>query len=348
MKRLALVVAVGCGTAKPPPPPPPIRPVAARPAFTTSTIALPGGTADGVGMDYLLFDPRTKALWVPAGNTGAVDVIDTTSGRLTLTRIDGFATREIEGRGRRRMVGPSAAALGAPGTVYIGNRGDASVCAVDEVKLVTGTCTTLDATPDGVVYVAPTHEVWVTTPRDNSIRILDATTLAPKAKLELAGNPEGYAVDAKRGRFYTNLEDQDATLAIDLVTHSTVATWKPGCGEQGPHGLRLAEPEGFLLVACSATLEVLDVGHDGAILGSLATGEGVDDFDYDEASHQAYVGASEAGMLTIATLDRKGALASTAQVQVAQGSHNGVIDDAGRIYLAHGRSAELVVVTPGH
>ena len=29
---------------------------------------------------------------------------------------------------------------------------------------------------------------------------------------------EGYAVDARRGRFYTNLEDEDRTVAVDLKT----------------------------------------------------------------------------------------------------------------------------------
>ena len=30
------------------------------------------------------------------------------------------------------------------------------------------------------------------------------------------GEPEGYAVDAQRALFYTNLEDRDRTLAIDV------------------------------------------------------------------------------------------------------------------------------------
>ena len=50
--------------------------------------------------------------------------------------------------------------------------------------------------PDGLAYVAERSEVWVTTPRDKSIRILDAKTLAEKAKLTFDGNPEGFAVDA--------------------------------------------------------------------------------------------------------------------------------------------------------
>ena len=64
----------------------------------------------------------------------------------------------------------------------------------------------------------------------------DGIRVLEKAKLTFDGNPEGFAVDTMRHRFYTNLEDKDLTLAIDLKSHKTVATWKPGCGEDGPQG----------------------------------------------------------------------------------------------------------------
>ncbi len=312
--------------------------------YTTSEIALPGGGPDGIAMDYLLYNPRTNTVWAPAGNTGSVDVVDVATGKVT--RIDGFATKEMERNGKKRTVGPSSATLGAPGTVYVGNRGDSSVCVVDEKTLARGTCSKLDAMPDGISYVAKTKEVWVTTPRDKSIRVLDAQTLAQKAKLEFDGAPEGFAPDNTRGRFYTNLEDKDVTLAIDLASHKTVATWPSKCGEDGAHGLRLAEPEGFLLVACSARIETLDVGHDGAQLGSVDTGDGVDDFDYDTASHRVYVGAAKAAMLTVATIDPKGVLAQIATVKTEEGARNGVVTTDGKVYLSHSKGSDLLVVTP--
>lgn len=190
------------------------------------------------------------------------------------------------------------------------------------------------------------RSVWVTTPRDNSIRILDATTLTQKARLPLDGNPEGFAVDVTRNRFYTNLEDKDLTLAVDLTSHATVATWKPDCGQEGPRGLRLAERGGFLLLACTAKLEVLDAGHDGAILGSIDTGEGVDDIDYVPASHLVYVGAGRAAKLTIATLDAKGALAPVAVVPTKEGARNPAAAADGSVYLPNSHGGELVVVAP--
>ncbi len=312
--------------------------------FATSVVALPGGGADGIFMDYLLYNPRTNTIWVPAGNTGAVDVVDVSSGKLA--RVEGFPTQQIERRGLKRLVGPSAAALGDRGAVYIGNRGDSSVCAVDESSLAKGSCAKLDSSPDGIAYVTSTKEVWVTTPRDKSIRVLDGTTLTQKSRLEFEGSPEGFAPDNTRGRFYTNLEDKDVTLAIDLASHKIVATWKSNCGEDGPHGLRLAETEGILLVACDARLESLDVGHDGAQLGSLDTGEGVDDFDFAASNHRVYVGAAKAAKLTIAALDAKGGLSLVTSVPTKEGARNGVVTSDGRVYLAHSKESELIVVVP--
>jgi DNA-binding beta-propeller fold protein YncE len=205
--------------------------------------------------------------------------------------------------------------------------------------------------PDGVAYVALTNEVWVTTPHDNSIRILDAATLDEKAKLGFDGHPEGFAVDAERGRFYTNLEDKDLTLAIDLKTHETIATWKPACGTDGPHGLRIDEKAGHLFVACSARVEVLDAAHDGAVLSTLDTGDGVDDIDYAPATHLLYVGAAKAGQLTVARDDVHGRLVLVATVPTHMGARNPAVTTDGTVYLAHSglvSLSDLVVVSAAH
>lgn len=315
-------------------------------AYTVTMQALPGASDAGIGMDYIIFDPATHAVWVPAGNTGAVDVVDPASGKVR--QISGFPTAEMGTGDRKRVVGPSSVTIGS-GTIYVGNRGDSTVCAVNPQTLVRGTCHKVDSMPDGLAYVATTKEVWVTTPRDKSIRILDATTLDEKAKLTFDGNPEGFAVDNKRGRFYTNMEDKDLTLAIDLRSHATVATWKPACGADGPHGLRVDEKAGQLFVACSTRAEVLDVAHDGAVLSSIDTGDGVDDIDYAPATHLLYVGAAKAGLLTVAHADAKGVLTIVAKVPTHTGARNPAVTSDGTVYLAHsgmGKLSDLVVASP--
>ena len=159
---------------------------------------------------------------------------------------------------------------------------------------------------------------------------------------------EGYAVDAKRGRFYTNLEDKDQTLAIDLKTQKTIATWNPSCGKEGPHGLRIDAADGHLFVACSTQAEVLDAGHDGAVLSKIDTGDGVDDLDYAPATHMLYVGAARAAQLTIAHADPNGHLTVVARVPTQAGARNAVVVKDGTVYLAHAgvKLSALVVVSP--
>jgi DNA-binding beta-propeller fold protein YncE len=314
--------------------------------YTVKTLPLPDGGTGDVSMDYIAFDPATNSLWVPGGNTGAVDVVDVANGKVR--QIPNLKTEQVQARGGTRVLGPSAVSIGE-GVVYIGNRGGSDVCAYNARTLARVACQPLDSRPDGVVYVAPTKEVWVTTPGEQGIRVLDATTLAQKAKLTFPGNPEGYAVDPQRGRFYTNLEDKDKTVAIDLKTHATVATWNPACGGGGPHGLGLDVAAGHLFVACDAGAEVMNVGKDGAVLSKIETGDGVDDIHYAPETHLLYVGAARAAKLTMARADASGKLTIVTQVATQNGARNGVVTKDGTIYLAHGGGVKLpalVVVTP--
>src|SRR5215470_9667647 len=313
---------------------------------TVRTLPLPDNSTGDVSMDYIAFDSATNSLWVPGGNTGAVDVVDVATGKVR--QILNLPTAEIQARGGTRVLGPSGISIGQ-GVVYIGNRGGSELCAFSSRTLARVACQHLDARPDGVAYVASTKEVWVTTPSEQGIRILDGTSLVQKTKLTFPGNPEGYAVDAKRNRFYTNLEDKDRTVAIDLKTHGTVATWNPACGGGGPHGLGLDVDTGHLFIGCDATAEVMNVGGDGAVLSKVETGDGVDDVHYASATHLLYVGAARAATLTIARADNAGKLTTVAQVPTQNGARNGVVTKDGTVYLAHGGGVKLpalVVVSP--
>ena len=314
--------------------------------YTTRTLALPDHGQGNITMDFIAYDPKTGYVWVPAINVGSVYVVDTANS--SVREISGFATNEVELGGRKRRQGPSGVSVG-DGVVYIGDRADASVCAIDARTLARKACGHIDSTPDGVVYVAPTKEVWVTAPRDKSVRILDSQTLTQKEKLTFEGQPEGYAVDARRGRLYMNYEDKDLTTAIDLKTRKTVAKWPSSCGEDGPHGLSLDQDAGFLFVACSTQAVVLDVGHNGEKLSSIDTGDGVDDLHYSPVTHLLYVGAAKDARLTIARVDAAGKLSLVAQVPTHEGARNGVVTKDGTVYLAHsqrGQLAGLIVVSP--
>ena len=146
-----------------------------------------------------------------------------------------------------------------------------------------------------------------------------------------------------------NYEDKDRTTAIDLMTHKTVAKWASSCGEDGPHGISVDQNSGFLFVACSTRVEVLDAGHNGAKLSSIDTGDGVDDLNYSPSTHMLYVRAAKAKQLTVARVDGAGKLSLIAQVPTHEGAHNGVVTKNGTVYLAHsqlGQLAGLIVASP--
>src|SRR6184192_4120034 len=130
--------------------------------YELKRINLPGATG-AVALDYFAHDRATGKLWVPASNTGTVDVIDEKTD--AVSQITGFPTGEIEQRGKKITVGPTAASIGN-GVVYIGNRGNATLCVIDAKTFTRGECvpTSPDrgVTPDGVLHIAAAREFWIT------------------------------------------------------------------------------------------------------------------------------------------------------------------------------------------
>src|SRR6266576_2336418 len=152
--------------------------------YELKRINLPGATG-AVALDYFAHDRATGKLWVPASNTGSVDVIDAK----TFTR------------------------------------GECVPASPDR-----------DVTPDGVLYVTATHEVWITTrptlgadpAAAKSLQVFDASDpqrLKWKSKIPVDDLAEGYAVENDRGLFYTNIEDAGVTVAVDVRSRDIVAKW---------------------------------------------------------------------------------------------------------------------------
>jgi hypothetical protein len=65
--------------------------------YMVRTLPLPDNGTGDVSMDYIAFDPTTNSLWVPGGNTGAVDVIDVTTDKVR--QILNLPTAEVQARG---------------------------------------------------------------------------------------------------------------------------------------------------------------------------------------------------------------------------------------------------------
>jgi DNA-binding beta-propeller fold protein YncE len=315
--------------------------LAAPKLLTAKAVDLPGGPP--VTMDYLAYDATTDQVWIPAGNTGKVNVIDAATGKLE--SIDGFDTEkrtvEREGKSMEVIAGPSSAYAGN-GLVYVGNRAGYRICPVTSKTHEKKACMKLDSSPDGTAYVAATKEVWVTTPRANSITILDGS-LKVAATIAVNG-PEGYAVDDEKGLFYTNQEDADRTLAFDVKTRKQVSDWPAGCGETGPRGLALDAKHQLLFVACGKGGVFARSTKDGKELGHIDTGGGVDNIDYIPALQLLYIASGKDGELTIAHASAEGKLELMATAKTAVGARVVVADKHGNAYAADSKGGKIWIV----
>lgn len=303
---------------------------------------LPGANG-AVALDYFAYDRATGKLWVPASNTGSVDVIDEATD--AVSQVGGFQTGEIERRGRKITVGPTAASIG-DGIVYIGNRGNATVCVIDAQTLDRGECVPASSdhsvTPDGVVFVAKTQELWVTTRPVSSatvdaakaLQVFDASDprhLKWKTKIPLENLAEGYAVDNERGLFFTNVEETGSTVAIDVQKHKIAATYHPGSSDL--QGLALDNARQYLFVACGDHVVSIDLGHGGKVIDSITTGAGLDNIDYSADVKLLYAAASQAASLTIAEVDDHGKFHLKATVPTVKGARGVVAGKGETAYL---------------
>src|SRR5438876_5904756 len=308
-----------------------------------------------VALDYFAHDGATGKLWVPASNTGSVDVIDEKTD--AVSQITGFPTGEIERRGKKITVGPTAASIGN-GVVYIGNRGNATLCVIDAKTFTRGECVPASpdrgVTPDGVLYVAATREVWITTrptlgadaAAAKSLQVFDASNprrLKWKSKIPLDDLAEGYAVDNDRGLFYTNIEDAGVTVAVDVRSRDIVAKWNPGSADL--QGLALDPARRFLVVACGDHVVSIDAGHGGKVLDSIATGPGLDNIDYSPDAKLLYAAASQAATLIIAEVGDDGKFHLKATVPTVKGARGVVAGKGETLYLidpSEGRILKLI------
>jgi len=301
--------------------------------YELKPISLPG--ANGVVvLDHLAYDRARGRVWVPASNTGNVDVISEDSD--AVSPISGFKTGEVELEGHKVKLGPTTASVGDR-VVYVGNRGDSTLSIIDSETLERGESLQMTpaspetgGSPHGVVYVATSRELWVTTGPGKSIEVFDASEprhLKWKLRIPLDGSTEGFSVDNERGRFYTNIDDMGKTVAIDVRSHKVVSEWDVGSSDL--QGLALDTKRGFLFVACQDHVVSLDIGHDGKVTDSVTTGGGLDDIDFSAEQKVLYAAASVTATLTIAEVSDDGKFHVKALVPTAKEAR-GVIATKGK------------------
>ena len=150
-------------------------------------------------------------------------------------------------------------------------------------------------------------------------------------------------MDNLHGRFYTNLEETGQTVAIDVRKRAVLSTWR-SCDD--PSGVAVDNKRGFVFVACSDHVIVLDTAHDGRVVGSIPAGAGVDNIDYEEATGLLYAAAAEAAQLTVARVEDDGKPTALAVVPTTKGARSVVATPEGRAYLIDPLGGRILKVEP--
>ncbi|MCX5745323.1 MAG: hypothetical protein NT062_22835 [Proteobacteria bacterium] len=312
----------------------------AKPTIATPTsLAMPGGDG-GIGFDDLRFSPALHQVLVPAGRTGKLELVDPKSG--AITSVAGFSAQPKFGGGHGQ--GTTSVDAG-DGVLFAIDRGRGEVSVIDPAARTITSTTKLAGSPDYVRYVAPTKEVWVTEPGRKEIERFAFAhgKLVHTGALAVAGGPESLEIDARRGRAYTHTWD-DATVVIDLAKFAEVTRWKNGCTSS--RGIALDDARGLLFVGCDEGKAVaLDVAHDGKIVGSVATGKGVDIIAYAPALGHLYVPGGDDATLSIVAVAATGKLEVLGAVAIAPDGHCATADDRGHVYVCDPAHGALLVVT---
>jgi DNA-binding beta-propeller fold protein YncE len=314
----------------------PKAPGQAENPLKAAAVSLPGGE-EGIGFDDIVYAPDLRQVIVPAAQTGRVYLVDPT-------------TRSHESCAAWQ--GRTTSADAGDGYVFASDRSHSAVNVIDPKLHKVVASATLKMEPDIVRYVPATHEVWVTEedPQKGQVEIL---TFSADSNIRLShvadvkvtgGGPESLAVDPVRSRVYTNREDQKRTVAIDIASRRIVAEWKNGT-ELSSSGLALDEAGGWLFVGSGAGgVSVVDVVHNGKILGTLKVGKGTDIIGYNPSLRHVYVPDPKEGTLAIIGVSSAGEPRLLGIVETAKGSHAATADNRGQVWVTDPRHGQLLVV----
>ncbi|HTM20680.1 MAG TPA: hypothetical protein VL172_09240 [Kofleriaceae bacterium] len=303
-------------------------------------LPLPGGEG-GIGFDDLQYAPELHRLLVPAGRTGALDLVDPATG--AVEQVTGFTADARYGGGHGE--GTTSAVLGG-GRIFAIDRSALQLDVVDPGKRAIVAHAKLAASPDYVRFVAQTGEVWVTEPDAEQIEVFTLgadDTPASAARIRVAGGPESLVISARRKTAYTHLWN-GVTVAIDVAARKVGARWKNGC--DGSRGIALDDERGWLFTGCAeGKVTAADVDHGGARLAEARTGAGVDIIAYAPGRARIYAPGGKAATLTVLAVGERAALRALASVPVTAGAHCAVTDDAGGVWVCDPKHGRLLAVT---
>lgn len=293
-------------------------------------IALFDGS-QGIGFDDLRWSEALGRVLAPGGRSGALDLIDPTSG--SVLAVEGFAKET--GYSETHDYGVTSVDEGE-GFLFVTDRTTMKLSVVDPLRRVIVSQVSLGSTPDYVRYVPTTRELWVSEPSGAQIEIFAidgavSLSLRRAGTIAVANGPESLVIDGPRGRAYTH-QWQANTIGIDVRTRAIVGTWPNGCAAS--RGIDLEPEHGWVLAACNeGTLTVLDPAQNGRIVSALASGAGYDVIGYARTTRHVYLAGGACACLTVVGLAPSGKLGVLGRFDAPSDTHCAVADNHGHAWV---------------
>jgi hypothetical protein len=304
----------------------------------TKTVQLPEGSA-GIGFDDIQYSSAMKKVLVPSGQTGMLNLVDPET--LVVTSITGFsAAKDYKGGHGEGITSVDE----GKGVLFVTDRSSLKLNVLDLNSQKVITSTPLAASPDYVRYLPTLNEIWVTQPDEDQIEVfkMNEKDLIHSAFIKVEGGPEALVIDSKRGRAYTHLW-HGKTVAIDINSKKILATWQNGC--EGSRGIAFGETPNVLLIGCSEGKAVsMDVVHDGKIISTVTSGNGVDIIAYNHQLKHLYMPGGRSATMAIISVSDNGILKLLQTVPAAEGSHCVTTDQNATAFVCDPNHGRLLVI----
>ncbi|MBC7672146.1 MAG: YncE family protein [Polaromonas sp.] len=270
------------------------------------------------GWDYLAVEPSTHRLFVSRGSH--VQVIDVDRDSMIADIGD---TPGVHGIAFASALGRGFTSNGRDSTVTIFDL--ETLATISRVK-VTG------RNPDAILFDSASGRVFTFNGGSANATAIDAATGTVVGTVSLTGKPETGQSDGK-GTIFVNIETKNEIIAFDARTlavksHITL----PGCDE--PTGMAIDRAKSRLYVGCGGnkTMAIVDYLK-GALLTTVAVGEGVDANAFDPSSGLSFASGGD-GTLAVVREDAPRHFA-VSMVPTVRGARTMTLDPrTHRVYLS--------------
>jgi DNA-binding beta-propeller fold protein YncE len=287
-----------------------VSPAAAAPSY--AVVGQIRG-ADG-GWDTLSVDPVHHRLYVARADS--IMAVDLASGRVTDKLVPAARAH---------------AALAIPGTSEVlSTNGNANTAVIFDggTGKIRATIPT-GKRPDAAAYDPVTRAVWVMTPGDGNVTVIDPRSAKAVATVPVGGSLEFGVADGK-GRLYVNVEDKNEVAVIDTRRRTVLAREPlPGC--DGPSGIVYVPRLSETVSACgNGVADVLSAA--GKPVATVPVGRGPDGAEYDARRNIVLVPSGREGELY--AISMSGTPHVVAKVATAVSARTIALDPStGRAYL---------------